>query len=55
MDLREIGWDGVDWIDVAENRDQWRALVNTAMNLWIPQNVSKFLDGCTIDCFSRNA
>jgi hypothetical protein len=31
--LREIGWDGMDWIDLAEDRDQWRALVNTAMNL----------------------
>jgi hypothetical protein len=29
MDLREIGWGNVDWIDVAENRDRWRALVNT--------------------------
>jgi hypothetical protein len=28
MDLREIGWDGVDWIDMAQDRDQWRALVN---------------------------
>jgi hypothetical protein len=28
MDLREIGWDVMDWIDVAEDRDQWRALVN---------------------------
>jgi hypothetical protein len=33
MDLREIGWDDVDWIDTAQNRDQWRALVNTVMNL----------------------
>jgi hypothetical protein len=33
MDLREIGWDGMDWIDLAEDRDQWRALVNTVMNL----------------------
>jgi hypothetical protein len=33
MDLREIGWVGVDWIDMAEDRDQWRALVNTGMNL----------------------
>jgi hypothetical protein len=33
MDLREIGWDGVDWIELAQDRDQWRALVNTAMNL----------------------
>jgi hypothetical protein len=33
MDLREIGWGGMDWIDLAEDRDQWRALVNTVMNL----------------------
>jgi hypothetical protein len=33
MGFREIGWDGIDWIDLAQDRDQWRALVNTAMNL----------------------
>jgi hypothetical protein len=32
MDLRETGWDGVDWIDMAQDRDQWRALVNTVLN-----------------------
>jgi hypothetical protein len=32
IDLREIGWDGMDWIDLAQDRDQWRALVNTVMN-----------------------
>jgi hypothetical protein len=36
MDLREIGWAGIDWIDVAEERDQWRALVNTVLNLQVP-------------------
>jgi hypothetical protein len=36
MDRREIGWDGMDLIDVAENRDQWRAPVNTAMSLLVP-------------------
>jgi hypothetical protein len=36
MYLREIGWDGMDWIDLAQDRDQWRALVNTVMNLRIP-------------------
>jgi hypothetical protein len=36
MDLRAIGWDGMDWIDLAHDGDQWRALVNTAMNLWVP-------------------
>jgi hypothetical protein len=36
MDLREIGWGGTDWIDLAEDRDRWRALVNTVMNLRVP-------------------
>jgi hypothetical protein len=36
MDLRETGWDGVDWTDVAQDRDQWRAPVNTVMNLRVP-------------------
>jgi hypothetical protein len=36
MDLREVGWDGMDMIDLAENRAQWRALVNTIMNLRVP-------------------
>jgi hypothetical protein len=33
IDLREIGWDGMDWIDLVQDRDQWRSLVNTVMNL----------------------
>jgi hypothetical protein len=33
MDLGEIGWDGRDWIKLAHDWDQWRALVNTVMNL----------------------
>jgi uncharacterized protein YebE (UPF0316 family) len=33
MDLREIGWGSVDWIQLARDRDRWRALVNTVMNL----------------------
>jgi hypothetical protein len=32
IDFREIGWDGVDWTDPAQDRDEWRALVNTVMN-----------------------
>jgi hypothetical protein len=35
-DLGEIGWDGVDWIDVAHDRDQLRALVNMLLNLRVP-------------------
>jgi hypothetical protein len=36
LDLREIGWGGMDWIDLAQDRDQWRALVNMAMDIWVP-------------------
>jgi hypothetical protein len=36
MDLREIGWGGMDWIDLAQDRGQWRALVNTVTNLRVP-------------------
>jgi hypothetical protein len=36
MDLREIGWDDVHWVDLAQDRDQWRALVNSVMNLRVP-------------------
>jgi hypothetical protein len=55
MDLREIGWDGMDWIDMARNRDQWRALVNAVISLRVPQNAGKFFSGCTIGSFSRRA
>jgi hypothetical protein len=36
IDLRETGWDGVDWIDLAQDRGQWTALVNMEMNLRVP-------------------
>jgi hypothetical protein len=36
MDLREIGWDGVDWIDLAQDTDKWITLVNKVMNLPVP-------------------
>jgi hypothetical protein len=36
MDLRERGWDGMDWIDLARDRDPWRALVNTVIYLLVP-------------------
>jgi hypothetical protein len=36
MDLREMGWGSTNWIDLAWDRDQWRAIVNTVMNLWDP-------------------
>jgi hypothetical protein len=36
MDLREIGWNGMDWIDLAQDRDQWRTLANAVMKLRFP-------------------
>jgi hypothetical protein len=36
MDLREVGWDGMDWIDLAQDRNRWRAYGNVVMNLWVP-------------------
>jgi hypothetical protein len=36
MDSREIGWEGVDWIHLAQDRDQWRAVVNTIMDRQVP-------------------
>jgi hypothetical protein len=36
MDLRELGWGVVDWINLAQDRDRWRALVYTVMNLGVP-------------------
>jgi hypothetical protein len=53
MDLREIGWDDMDCIDLAQDRDQWKALVNMVMNFQVPQNAGKFLSICTIGSFSR--
>jgi hypothetical protein len=45
----------MDRIDLAQDRDQWRALVNTKTNLWVPWNDRKFLSSRTIDGFSRRA
>ena len=36
MGLKDMGWKGMDWTKLAQNRDKWRALVNTVMKLWVP-------------------
>jgi hypothetical protein len=43
MGLREIGWGGMDWIQLAQDRYQWRVLGNRLINLWVPQNFGKSL------------
>jgi hypothetical protein len=53
MDLREIGLGGTDWIDLAQDTDQWRAFVNILMNLRVSFNVGKFLSGCATGGFLR--
>jgi hypothetical protein len=55
MDLREIGWDVIDWTDLTQDMDQWRALATTVMNLRVPKNAGKFLSSCRTGGSSRRA
>jgi hypothetical protein len=52
MDVRERGWGVMHWINVAQDRDQWRVLVNTAINFRVQQNSGKFLSSRDIHGFS---
>ena len=45
MDLQEVGFDGVDWVDVAQDMGRWRAVVNAIISLRVVQNAGNFLTG----------
>jgi hypothetical protein len=47
LDLKERGWDGTDWIHLALDREQWRALVSAVINLQVTENAGKLLRSCT--------
>jgi hypothetical protein len=55
IDFREIGLCSVDWIDLTQDRGQWMALVNTVMNLRVPENIGELLSSCTTCGLSRRA
>jgi hypothetical protein len=53
IDFREIGWGGMDWINLGQDSDQWRALVNTVMKYRIPYNIVKLFSSRATGGFSR--
>jgi hypothetical protein len=54
MDLVEIGWSGVDWIGLAQDRDSYRGLANVVVNLRVPKNTRKVSSGCATGGLSSN-
>jgi hypothetical protein len=52
IDVREVVWNGMDWMLLAQERDQWRAVVKTVTNLWVPLKPGNFLTSSVIISFS---
>jgi CRISPR/Cas system-associated protein Cas7 (RAMP superfamily) len=52
MDLQEVGCERMDWIELAQDRDRWRALLNVVMKLRGPRNAGNFLTSCKPVSFS---
>jgi hypothetical protein len=55
MDLGEVGWGDVDWIGLAKDKNKWRALVNSVLNLRVPLNAGKLSSGLTSSGLSSSA
>jgi hypothetical protein len=55
MDIGEVGWGDVDWIGMAQDRNRWRALVNSVLNLRVPWNSGKLSSGLTTGSLSSSA
>jgi hypothetical protein len=55
MDFGEVGWGDVDWIGLAQERNRWRAVVKSILNLRVPQNAGKFSSGLTSSGLASSA
>jgi hypothetical protein len=55
MDLGEVGWGDVDWVGLAQDRNRWRTLVNSVLNLRVPYNAGKLSSGLTTGGLSSSA
>ena len=53
MDLQKIGCVDMDWMELAQGRDRWRAFVNVVMDFWVPYSAGNFLTSCKPTSFSR--